>query len=410
MAKFCTKCGNQLAEDDFFCAKCGSQVSSSEEKEEKIQRKPKNRKNIIFGSLIVAAVVALSVILILVIPKLKDETPNSVSDFPQTSNTESKVDSNVPKDNGLSNNPELATKYIDFIKHGFGECGDINFAGYYLYDVDKDGCEELIIKAGTCEADAVIWFCKYNNGKVEKIGDVSGGHSALCGNTKEDGVTIHYGHMGVEWIDSVKIKNNTLKVTEVVSQREVEDYTEFDYCVSIEEHRINDMTPLENYGGIDEYASQNSIDIDFGTINTSVSAYLEDYSYSGGHYLSDWENSYFTSEDRTIYNLQLDGTEKNYYLPDQYTTITARGDTIVGISQGGFQVSDIDNTYQLLKWLGGNAAKLIEHDPEIIYKDQYTAYLKWEVNNGYMVIYTTWYQGLTDWKKSIAWNYCLFIK
>lgn len=409
MAKFCTKCGNQLADEDFFCAKCGAQVSISAENEQNIEVAPKKRKNIMVISLIAAITVLLIVVLILVIPKLKDGASTTSDSSAETSSTESKDD--VPaKNQGLSSNPEIATKYIDFINHGFGECGDINFAGYYLYDVDKDGCEELIIKAGTCEADAIIWFCKYSNGEVEKIGNVSGGHSLICGNSKEDGVTIHYGHMGVEWIDSVAIKNNTLKVTEVVSQREVEDYTEFDYCVSIEEYRINDMSPLESYGGVDEYVSQSSIDIDFGTINTSVSSYLEDYSYSGGHYLSDWENSYFTSEDRTVYNLELTGAEKNYYLPDQYTTITARGDTIVGISQGGFQVSDIDNTYQLLKWLGGNAAKLIEHEPEIIYKDQYTAYLKWEVNNGYMVIYTTWYQGLTDWKKSLAWNYCFFAK
>ena len=186
--------------------------------------------------------------------------------------------------------------------------------------------------------------------------------------------------------------------------KEDENKRETEPNISSKTFNVTDDTSVESS------ALKNSIDLNLGVLNTSVSDLLEEYSYIGENYLSDWESSYFTSKDRRIYNLNLTGTEKNYYIYNQYITITTRGDTIVGISQSGFQSSDIDNTYQLLNWLGGNAAKLIDYEPEIIYTDKYLAYLKWEVNNGYLVIYTSWYQGLTDWKESTAWGYCMFIK
>lgn len=410
MEKYCTKCGKQLAEEDYFCAICGARVSDTVNSEKNVQSNKNRKKTIILFSMIATVIVLISIILFFAKAKPQNSLPTSNDSSSETTNTNLKEDNIVSKAQGLSSEPEIATKYIEFIKRGFGGCGDVNFAKYYIYDVDKDGCEELIIKTGTCEADATIWFCKYASGEVKKIGSVIGGHSSLRGSTKENSVIIHYGHQGVEWIDSAQIKNNTLNVTEIVAEREVENYTELDDWFRIESYYINDMAPLINYGGVDEFGSQKSIDINFRTIHTSVSDFLEDYSYSGGHYLSNWETSYFSTEDSTIYNLQLTGAETNYFLPQRQMIITARDDIIVGISESGFSLSDIDNTYQLLKWLGDNGQKLIEYEPEIIFKDRWSAYLKWEVNNGYMVIYTHWHQGLTDWKKSRPDNYCFFVK
>ena len=409
MARFCTKCGNQLNDDDFFCAKCGSKVEASTQ--------PANDE-IIYNDINIShkrgklgLIITVAIVLIAIIIAIVFSLGNKSENISNEDNSKVAVDvadekENTIKRNGLSEDSNIATTYIGFLRNGgFGD-----YSSYYLYDMDADGCEELLVISATCEADAMLYVYKYDNGEVSQIGSTAGGHCSICGNSKEKGITIHYGHQGVEWMDTAVIKNNTLVVEELVTMREVQNYTEFDYCIPLEYNSIDDMSILTNYGGVDDYVSSNAININLGTINTSVSAFLEDYSYRGGHYLSNWENSMFTTEDSTIYNLEMTGTETNYYLHDQYMTITARGDTIVGVSQAGFQVSDIDNTYQLLKWLGGNAAELLNYEPEIIYKDQYTAYLKWEVNNGYMVVYTTWYQGLTDWKKSLAWNFCIFTK
>ena len=188
---------------------------------------------------------------------------------PETAQSE-KVESAISTEKkGINANPEIATKYLNFIKYGFGEYGDVNFAEYYIYDVDKDGCEELIIKAGTCEADAVIWFCKYINREVQKIGDIAGGHSSLCGNSKAVGVTVHYGHQGVEWIDCVEIVNNSLKVDHIVPQREVDKYSEFDYCVEIKAYAINDMAFLIKCGGVDKQTATTSKVVKKDNTNTS---------------------------------------------------------------------------------------------------------------------------------------------
>ena len=260
---------------------------------------------------------------------------------------------------GLEDDLNVATTYAAFLMDGeFGE-----YSSYYIYDVDNDGCEELIVIDATCEADARMSIWTYEkSGEVHMLGSTDGAHCSICGNEKEDGIIIHYGIQGIEWINTVKIENGNMAVTELIGKRSVSEYSEFDYCISLECYDIGDMTPFINYG-VDKQQLSNVIDLNFNMINTSASAYLKDYSYRGGRYLSGWESSKFTAGNRSVYNLELTGAETNYYLYNDYTTITARGDTIVGVSQSGFQVSSIDNTYQLLKWLGGAPEKLLNYEP-----------------------------------------------
>ncbi|MBQ7399123.1 MAG: hypothetical protein IJW06_01500 [Clostridia bacterium] len=144
-------------------------------------------------------------------------------------------------------------------------------------------------------------------------------------------------------------------------------------------------------------------------INTSAQSFFEDYYYSGGNYI-EWETYPFNSQDSSIYNLTLTGNEKGYKLYEEHRTITVRGDNIIGFYQDGIQVSEIKNVYQLFKWFGGDEQKLLDVTPEIIFEDQYSSYLKWEAENGYLVIYSTWYDGLSDWKESKPWSYCIFTK
>lgn len=359
---FCTKCGEEISATDKFCGSCGAAVDKSTNSE---------------------------------------TTDNTTSDNSSDSNN---ITTTTKDNSGLKSNPQIATAYINELKNG-GEFGDINFAGYYLYDIDKDGCEELIIKAGTCEADASILFYRYVNGEVKQLGNVSGGHSSLCGNAKEDSITIHYGTGGYEWVDSVKIENESLIVSHIVSERETLNYTEFDYCVPLTFYPINNTAVLVGYGGVGDVAVDDSIDINVDTINTSATAFLDDCHYSGIGYISNWQNSFFTTKDPSIYNLELTGREEHYYFYDDYKTVTVRDGIIVGLSQ----TVNLDmNVYQLLKLLGENAFELTKYEPEIIFDKEHYAYLKWKVNNGYMVIYTAWVMDTTDWKKSMVWNYCIF--
>ena len=67
---------------------------------------------------------------------------------------------------------------------------------YFVYDIDKDGIPELIVKTGTCEADytAVVYGCQ--NGTSIRIGETHAGHSSFYGDPFGNGLIIHQGHMG----------------------------------------------------------------------------------------------------------------------------------------------------------------------------------------------------------------------
>lgn len=106
----------------------------------------------------------------------------------------------------------------------------------------------------------------------------------MCGNSKENGVIIHYGHQGVERIDSVELTNNILKIRELVPQRQVEKYTEFDFCSPLEFYYINDFSPLLNYSNTNGQNSQslsfnsqfNDTDIDL-ILNRKLFVFQNDF-------------------------------------------------------------------------------------------------------------------------------------
>ena len=116
---------------------------------------------------------------------------------------------------------------------------------YYLYDVDGNGITELIVKAGTCEADYVFRICTIENNQIVFLGEVGGGHSMLF-SCAEGGFYILYGHMGYEAISRVTY-NNGLLSEELLSQRELgpdDDYATPGGIINCT--TINDFTLLRD--------------------------------------------------------------------------------------------------------------------------------------------------------------------
>lgn len=51
---------------------------------------------------------------------------------------------------------------------------------YLVYDIDKDGTPEMIIKTGTCEADYHGWIYIFRDGRAFQVGEALGfGHSSF---------------------------------------------------------------------------------------------------------------------------------------------------------------------------------------------------------------------------------------
>lgn len=76
---------------------------------------------------------------------------------------------------------------------------------YTLYDMDKDGIPELLIKYGTSEADFLISVYAYKNGKLRELtDDIPGSHTSFAYDYVANQLVLAQGHMGygfMTWYD-----------------------------------------------------------------------------------------------------------------------------------------------------------------------------------------------------------------
>ena len=107
---------------------------------------------------------------------------------------------------------------------------------YYLYDVNKDGIPEMIIKRGTCEAD-------YNGEMYSNDGyaakpfayDLPLGHTSLYSDPGENGIIFDGGHMGEHWVSKGYMTKDTLEYEEVFGETlmgEDDVYTNMDKIIA----------------------------------------------------------------------------------------------------------------------------------------------------------------------------------
>ena len=77
---------------------------------------------------------------------------------------------------------------------------------YLVYDIDKDGTPELIVKIGTCEADYHGGIYTYRDGRAFQVGEELGlGHSSFYSDPGENGIILMYGHMGYASVSRISI-------------------------------------------------------------------------------------------------------------------------------------------------------------------------------------------------------------
>ncbi len=127
--------------------------------------------------------------------------------------------------------PLLDRAYEDYREH-FSE-----YLTYFLYDMDKDGVKELLLKTGTCEADYMYEIYTAENGRSVFLGEISGFHSAFYQDEtggSQDYIIQVQGHMGVETICHVRLRDKRPEVEEI-STREL----------SAEEGYYSNAYPLE---------------------------------------------------------------------------------------------------------------------------------------------------------------------
>ena len=85
----------------------------------------------------------------------------------------------------------------------------------YNTDIDNDSVAELIVRAGSSEAEARFYVYDWKKGKIKKIGSVEALHSEVYAYIGHKGFIIYGGLQQSEWIKTVTIKNGKLKVKKV---------------------------------------------------------------------------------------------------------------------------------------------------------------------------------------------------
>ena len=76
-----------------------------------------------------------------------------------------------------------------------------------LYDINKDGINEMFVKVGGCEANYIYFVFTFVNGKVDMLGSFSGGHSSLFEYTG-NGVSLYYVNQGYEVLSTISMTDN----------------------------------------------------------------------------------------------------------------------------------------------------------------------------------------------------------
>ena len=68
---------------------------------------------------------------------------------------------------------------------------------YLVYDIDKDGTPEMIVRSGTCEADYHGALYTIRNGQAVQMGEELGlGHCSFYSDPEENGIIMMWAHMG----------------------------------------------------------------------------------------------------------------------------------------------------------------------------------------------------------------------
>lgn len=100
---------------------------------------------------------------------------------------------------------------------------------YSLYDVDKNGAPELMVKVGTCEADFQyrLYDCPKGGG-ARMLGTLSGSHAALAGLQNGSALLLINGAQGYETVSRCTLADGAVSVEELFSGY-VDEYHPFDY-------------------------------------------------------------------------------------------------------------------------------------------------------------------------------------
>ena len=139
---------------------------------------------------------------------------------------------------------------------------------YWLYDIDKDGIPELLIRYGHFEAAFIGKLYTYVDGEAQLISDeVQMGHTSFYAVPGENGILSYWGHMGCASCFKLMLMDGKLESEELYSEdiseklqtdenawyKAANEIVEGAYY--LEEFYYNSTYPIEMYDVIESYSS-----------------------------------------------------------------------------------------------------------------------------------------------------------
>ena len=91
-----------------------------------------------------------------------------------------------------------------------GEVGALS-SGYALYDIDKDGVPELLVRFGDCEAADHTKIYTFRDGEMALAGDLPSGHTSFYTSPGENAMVWNWGHMGAHYVEELRLADGVLE-------------------------------------------------------------------------------------------------------------------------------------------------------------------------------------------------------
>ncbi len=190
---------------------------------------------------------------------------------------------------------------------------DVNnllYYGYYLYDINHDGFNELILHVGASEAEAVLMFYTIDEDSEDgfiELGELGGGHTWL---TEKDGkLYSNMGHMGCQRVEEIHMFEDLgswIITKETISEEsDLSDYK--NYGTAIKGYAMSDTSAIEALCPEDVLDDKPYVD-----------AYVETYSLSGrdGSKIRLYLDGDFSTVSVQIYNQEYNGEVEFYSKED----------------------------------------------------------------------------------------------
>ena len=108
-------------------------------------------------------------------------------------------------------NPDYDPNWVD------AEAAEVT-GSYVLYDIDKDGVPELLMRYGLGEAGAHTTVYGYADGAVTELGDIPSGHSSFYAWPGENAIARNWGHMGGHFVEKISLVDGDLQVETVFEE------------------------------------------------------------------------------------------------------------------------------------------------------------------------------------------------